>query len=245
MQGLYLSSIWSALSPDRLGSYRFHGDDDAGVVSTYLWNVALCEALYPTLHGLEVALRNSLYNAGEQRFATAATGEVACWLDADSPVLAEEERKRVDAAKDSLRSRGKALDAPHLVAELTFGFWTALLDVRYEHRQVLWPHMLSAVFPFIPAKLRKRKTISARLNRVRLLRNRAFHHEPVWHWRDLPDQHAAVAELLDWINPALAASIKLIDRFPTIHAGGRSSFRDGVERVMAGFDRAPADAWRA
>jgi hypothetical protein len=240
MQGLYLSSIWSVLSPDRLGSYRFHGDDDVGVVSTYLWNVALCEALYPTLNGLEVALRNSLYNAGEQRFATAAKGEVACWLDADPPILAEEERNRVAAAKDSLRSRGKALDAPHLIAELTFGFWTALLDVRYEHRQVLWPHMLSAVFPAIPAQMRKRKLISSHLNRVRLLRNRAFHHEPIWHWRDLPNQYAATLELLQWISPALAATVALTDRFPMIHAAGRSSFRDGVERVMSAFEGAPA-----
>jgi len=240
LQAPYLDSMWRALSRERLGSYRFRGDDDVGVVSTYLWNMALSEALYPALHGLEVALRNSLFDAAQQRFAGASHLHVPCWLDADPPILAPEERSRVEAAKSALRSRGKPLDAPHLIAELTFGFWTALLDVRYEHRQVLWPHLLPAVFPAVPPQMRKRKTISSRLNRVRLLRNRAFHHEPIWHWRDLEEQHAAAREVLEWISPALAATLAPNDRFPRVLASGRHAFRDDVERVRCESDGVPA-----
>jgi hypothetical protein len=231
VQAPYFDSLWSALSRERLGSYRFRDDDDVGVMSTYLWSMALCEALYPALHGLEVALRNSLFDAGQQRFAGARHRHVPCWLDADPPILAPEERHRVEAAKSTLRARGKPLDPSHLVAELTFGFWTALLDVRYEHRQVLWPHLLSAVFPAVPPQLRKRKAISSRLNRVRLLRNRAFHHEPIWHWRDLKQQHAAIREVLAWISPALDHTVALNDRFPQVYSGGRQAFRPDVERV--------------
>lgn len=231
MQAPYLPCIWSALSRERLGSYRFRDDDDVGVVCTYLWSMSLCEALYPSLHGLEVALRNSLFNAGEQRYAGVAYRDVPCWLDADPPILAPEDRSRVDEAKKRLRARGKPLEAPRLVAELTFGFWTALLDVRYEHRQVLWPRLLSAAFPGVPPGLRTRKAISAKLNQVRLLRNRAFHHEPIWHWRDLKEQHTAIREVLGWISPALESTVALADRFPDVYSGGRQAFRAGVERV--------------
>lgn len=91
--------------------------------------------------------------------------------------------------------------------------------------------MLAAVFPSIPPHLRKRKAISSRLNRVRLLRNRAFHHEPIWHWRDLREQYDAIRELLQWISPPLNSTITLNDRFPDVLAGGRRAFRDGVARV--------------
>lgn len=235
-QAPYLEAMRHALSPARLGSYRYGNDDEVGVLSTYLWSMALCEALYPALHGLEVALRNSLFTAGERKFAGIRHRHVPCWLDADPPILAPEERGRVDEAKSRLRSRGKPLDAPHLVAELTFGFWTALFDVRYEHRQVLWPHMLAAVFPSIPPHLRKRKAISSRLNRVRLLRNRAFHHEPIWHWRDLREQYDAIRELLQWISPPLDSTVALNDRFPDVLASGRLAYRDGVARVRRSMD---------
>ena len=233
---LYLPAVSRALSRERLDAYRYRGDDDVGAISTYLWSVRLCETLYPALHGLEVALRNSLFNAGEQRFAGVAHREVPCWLDAHPPILAPDEWSRVQEAKARLRARGKPLDPPHLVAELTFGFWTALLDVRYEHRQVLWPHLLSAVFPAVPPQLRRRKEISARLNRVRLLRNRAFHHEPIWHWRNLRAQHAGIRELLAWIDPSFDATVALLDRFAETYAAGRSAFRAEVEALRAAVD---------
>ncbi|HEX8907107.1 MAG TPA: hypothetical protein VF771_19810 [Longimicrobiaceae bacterium] len=238
MQAPYLESVWRALSPERLGSYRFGGDDDVGAVCTYLWSMSLCEALYPSLHGLEVALRNTLFNAGELRYSGVAWRDVPCWLDADPPILAPEEHGRVQEAKARLRSRGKPLEAPRLVAELTFGFWTALLDVRYEHRQVLWPHLLSSAFPGVPASMRKRKAISAKLNQVRFLRNRAFHHEPIWHWRDLKEQHAAIREVTRWISPALESTVAVADRFPAVYAAGRQAFRGQVERIRCVADLA-------
>jgi hypothetical protein len=44
--------------------------------------------------------------------------------------LHEQEARKVDAARTALRNAGKPLETRRLVAELTFGFWTALFDVR-------------------------------------------------------------------------------------------------------------------
>jgi len=106
-------------------------------------------------------------------------------MDASTPIQEQMERAAVGRAKDTLVKQAKPLEAGRMVAELSFGFWTSLLDVRYERSNVLWPHLLRPTFPRMRNRDRKRKTISARINSIRLLRNRVSHHEPIWHWRDL------------------------------------------------------------
>jgi hypothetical protein len=38
------------------------------------------------------------------------------------------------------------------------------------------------------------------LNRIRFLRNRIFHHEPIWHWKDLGQQHKKIPQLLEYVE---------------------------------------------
>ncbi|CAA9324623.1 MAG: hypothetical protein AVDCRST_MAG68-2010 [uncultured Gemmatimonadetes bacterium] len=65
-QGPHLDALWQVLSRERLeGGYGGSAMRRQDVIVRYLWNVALCEALYPSLQSLEVALRNTLFNAGE------------------------------------------------------------------------------------------------------------------------------------------------------------------------------------
>jgi hypothetical protein len=49
------------------------------MLATYLWNRALCEALYPALQGLEVALRNSKPIAGIPSFLVARGHAAGCF----------------------------------------------------------------------------------------------------------------------------------------------------------------------
>jgi hypothetical protein len=64
------------LSADRLAPYRRPLDqDDLDAAARYLWNVALCEALYPVLQAQEIALRNTLHNA-------ISSLQGAMWFDA-------------------------------------------------------------------------------------------------------------------------------------------------------------------
>jgi len=41
-----------------------------------------------------------------------------------------------------------------------------------------------------------------RFNEVRMLRNRAFHHEPIWYW-PLPTSTNASSMAIQWIEPAM------------------------------------------
>ncbi len=61
MQEPYLASIRKIVSSERLAPYCMTtGDTDIDIIGRYLWNTALGEALYPSLQGLEIALRNSI-----------------------------------------------------------------------------------------------------------------------------------------------------------------------------------------
>src|SRR5688572_14106984 len=190
-QPLAISSLWRLVSAERIGSFRRGTADDEAVLARYLWNIALCEALYPSLHFLEVALRNVVFEAAAATYPFAGTagsgGAAGSWLEQPG-ILHGDEARMVRAAGQRLSRRGKPCEAGRLVAELSFGFWTTLFDVRYEQNRVLWPRLFAQkIFAHAPRQKRSRKALSPLLNRVRHLRNRAFHHEPIWHWGDLTE----------------------------------------------------------
>jgi len=226
-QPLVIPSVWRLVSAERIGSFRRGAADDEEVLARYLWNASLCEALYPSLHFLEVALRNVVFEAAAATYPPAGAGS-GCWLERPG-ILHAEEARMVRAAGQRLCRRGKPVEAGRLVAELSFGFWTALFDVRYEQNRVLWPRLFAQkIFAHAPRQKRSRKALSPLLNRVRHLRNRAFHHEPIWHWGDLGDHHALVCDLLGWMSPELRATVAAFDRFPRVHREGVRAFRRRV-----------------
>lgn len=222
VQPPYLGSLRKALSEARLRPFARPGEDDElAVISRYTWNLALCRALYPSLHVVEVALRNRVYSG-------IATGLGACWLT--SGLLQPKEAESVTKAIVRLEKDGKLADADHLVAELNFGFWTSLFLRRYE--QILWPRYLRACFPETQAKQQVRSNLFGRLDRIRILRNRVFHHEPIWHWKDLREQHKAIWEMIGFLCPRLLELVSFIDDFPEVLDGGRGPFESLLREFM-------------
>ena len=69
-QSQYFSEFQRAVSESRLKPYLNHSLnwDAAQALGTYLWNLALCESLYPALQGIEVTLRNSIHDAASAEF---------------------------------------------------------------------------------------------------------------------------------------------------------------------------------
>jgi len=214
---LLYREVEAGLSADRLSPYleQARGDREAAV-QRYLWNLALSESLYPLFHLSEVVLRNGFHRALSEYFGTEHWYDEG-WLQDRETAQVQEARKKVQ------RGRRPETDG-RLVAELTFGFWCTLFDSRYEHGQVLWPHLLRMpVFQHVPRKLRTRKAMSGYANRLRTLRNRVFHHEPIWAWDDLPKRVDESEDWLRWLNPEVAKLLPLVDRFRSINAAGWSS----------------------
>ncbi len=224
MQDDLFSQLCRIVSPERLSSYcKTEGEDGNLVIATYLWNLALSESLYPSLQSLEIALRNSMNLA-----ITAAFGD-AWWFAESSSVLDQRDWAQVAESKSRLQRDGKPVEAGRVVAELSFGFWTSLLDRRYE--QVFWPQLLKSVFPHMPRRIRTRKEAGRRLNQLRRLRNRVFHYQPIWHWKDLVDQHTLIIEFIGWIDPTLRDITVPVDRFVDIHGRGVAPYHELVARI--------------
>jgi len=209
-----LKSLVGALSADRLTGYRRTGRSESAehILQRYLWNIQLCEALYPVLNLLEVTLRNTLHSALWQH-----TGHED-WY-ATFP-FDQREAQSIQDAVNLLKRNRKPVAPGAVVAEMSFGFWCSLFDVRYEYGQRLWPWLAGKTLTHAPRHERQRKTLSRRLNRLRLLRNRVFHYELIWHWHDLTVQHAEAVEFLTWLNVDMATVLASVDRFSAIHSAG-------------------------
>ena len=225
MQDEFINSLLKATSEPRLGPYL----TPAGRVSIqagiarYLWNIQLSESLYPALQGVEVTLRNSIHGVATEVFSSDR------WFNT---ILVAPETDVLANARKRLAGQGKRANPDNLVSALSFGFWVNLFYSRYE--QKLWPRLLKEVFPYIPAGIRRRNYISQRLNPIRHLRNRVFHHEPIWHWPDLAQHHQEALEVIGWINPELLALVQLLDRFPEVYAQGPERYFEELRRWGGG-----------
>ena len=86
-------------------------------------------------------------------------------------------------------------------------------------------------FPHAPRHIRKRKGIRARLDHIRVLRNRVFHHEPIWHLPDLEERHRQILETIGWISPAMMTMTRMLDRFDSVYTRGSENYANELESI--------------
>lgn len=189
----------------------------------YLWNTALCESLYPAFQILEVGFRNTVHRE------IAKHTKESNWLRVEYPFLQAGEIEAIQEAKEDIDLRGKQLTEDILIAELRFGFWTSLLDSRYDK---MWPKIIADVLPNMPRTIRVRWEASKIMNTVRRLRNAALHHHSIWHWKDLGQQHNQMRVLISYICKSIAQMADQIDRFPSILKGGPGQFANVAESIL-------------
>lgn len=112
-------------------------------------------------------------------------------------------RRNVEEAERKLQRRGKTITHGHLVAELTFGFWTEFFE-RTHYR--LLKGIPIRVFPNLLKRI-KRVNIYNVLNDIRTFRNRVYHNEPVCFNNGSFDISRAyqirnsIMDLLSWLSP--------------------------------------------
>lgn len=200
-----------ALSLERFGRYlAWAGDDRDRAIVLYSLNTSLSESLYTPLQTLEIALRNRIHTV-----LAAAKGET--WYgESGGVLLVAHQVQQVSKAIDDLDKADKPVTAGGVVASLTFSFWTSMFNKEYE---TLWQQVLHGIAdPSAPRGL-KRKSFSAPLAQIRVLRNRIAHHEPILSW-NLPRHHAAIHELTEWISPPAARWCRECDRFNEVYPPG-------------------------
>ncbi|MGH9591788.1 MAG: hypothetical protein ACRD5L_01760 [Bryobacteraceae bacterium] len=197
-----------SLSAERLGTYlTAAGFDEDRALKLYIWNAYIGEAFHLPIQAVEVGLRNRVNSA------LCATFGVDWWQEHRFRRLADREHIRdLDTAAQRLAKRGVALATPQMVATLSFGFWVGALDARYNPE--IWSRQLRSSFPdFSPAK--SRYDLADAAKRVANLRNRIWHHEPIFRM-DLSAEYAAVMEMLAWICSSKVAWIRPQCRVPAV-----------------------------
>jgi len=121
MASTFVAGLQAPISRVRLESYRSPGDTDLETIVNYLFNIELSEALYPSLHAVEVSLRNSIHSAASSHYRS------EFWFDQAGVILPAQENK-IREARNELEKFGKPQTAGRIIAALSFGFWVNLFN---------------------------------------------------------------------------------------------------------------------
>jgi hypothetical protein len=222
------------LSEHKLKSYSqyLHCKTDKELIASYMVLQSLQEKFYLPFQLVELTLRNNINTAIREHLRTkgATENQINRWYN--SVPKTKESKAQVVSAKIKAEREIKGRGANHndVIARLTFGFWVYLLDKPHrlngpdnaDHQ--LWPYLDKKVFPNkgnngIPSTFSK-------LNDLNKLRNRLFHHEPIWSGAGINSKEAAlerihkqylsVIEMLNYLSPdkyQLVSDLNLIGEF--------------------------------
>lgn len=187
-----LEQISATLSRPRIGTYMKEAKNDSvKAMRLYLWNARLSKALRFPLEVAEVALRNRIHLCLIDRYG-------ANWLD-DPRFLGHAAQKSVDKINDARTVLGGRATTDRIVAELSFGFWTAMLKDRFVEQ--LWRGRVTMGFPNLPKSVLalpfedQCTYIKDLADQIRNLRNRISHLEPILKI-DLSKQHSDTVHLV-------------------------------------------------
>ncbi len=235
MVAAFYAELERSVSVERLAPFQAATGGQLGTAVNYFWNIALCQALYPALNMVEVVTRNSFHGFLSDHFNRLD------WYD-EPHFLQRRELEDVAAAKRNIRRTHNCFTPGHVIAALNFGFWVSLLDSLYGENPTgpqLWGPFpspnLASIFPHAPASHQHyRRRLHARLDDMRLLRNRVSHYEPIWLGMRLPSRrrktpprlilahelHAELIETIGWINPTVRDTTISLDLFPAVEQRG-------------------------
>lgn len=185
-------AVKQALSPARMGTYEAAVGNAAavGALNLYAWNAQVSASMLAPLHICEVVIRNAVAEAVEAQYGANWPWSIGFERSLPDPKFGYSPRKDLQSARRSATTVGK------VIPELKFVFWQKMFTGRYDQR--LWDSHLRAVLPNLdPAKPvgTLRLEIYNELERIRTLRNRIAHHEPIFA-RNLADDFQRIVDLI-------------------------------------------------
>lgn len=205
------NAIEKIFSQEGLGPYiKYHSGDFDMAVQHYKANIEISEAFYPLLSILEIGLRNNMDHQLKRRFGEENWFEHTAFIE----IVSRYQIDKLSEARSMILRHKKEITSGRIISELSFGFWTSLLDSKFE--RTLWKNLRHA-FPNCPKKLRQRKTMSSKFNGIRKLRNRIFHHESItWSINALKSYKNDMIEGIDWLDKDLLVWSHDLNRFDKI-----------------------------
>jgi hypothetical protein len=191
----------AVLSPPRFGTYlREAGGNRHKAMELYCWNTDISAALYIMLQYCELSVRNGAVEAIEAVFG--ANWHLNRGFNYTLPVLrggrGYQPRNDLQLCATRLPTAGK------VVAELKFAFWQHLF-VRGQQARV-WDSQFAKAFPGYNKTItvaQARARMFDDIDKIRKLRNRIAHHEPIFA-RNLQEDRDRIREVIEWRRPQAA-----------------------------------------
>ncbi len=205
------------MSRARLARYMTAaGGNTELALQLYEKNLALSEGLFGLLHGLEIAVRNSIHHV-----LSTDIGRSDWYVDGHPLPFSAVRRLSFTGPMngmiaDARSNAGVRAPVGKVIAELTFGFWPNMITSRFEN---LWRASLYKAFP---ASGRPRAQVHWRLETIRRLRNRIAHHEAILTSRnevytgfiDQPTMSLpAILECVTWVSPPTSEWLRTTTRY--------------------------------
>lgn len=207
-----------ALSSERFARYlNWAYGDLEGALELYTLNTRVSESLYTPLQMLEVSLRNRIHAVLSDAFHER-------WFEEGNFLVVQNQRDQLATALGHLANLGKPSTAGRIVAALSFSFWTSMLNSDYG---ALWEKTLNRIARRINGKGLRRKELSTPLAKIRFLRNRIAHHEPIIQF-NLPAEYEKIVQITRLLSPAAADWSERHSRFLSVHPPERITIAESA-----------------
>jgi hypothetical protein len=220
--------ICTIFSEPRLATYlKAANHDKQQALELYQLNLRLSESIYPTLCILEITLRNRISGVLVKHYGdTWFDGYKGEWFDGQflplSPGKYNRELDEIQKTSSKLLNKKKLVTKDTLTANLTFAFWTGMTSRCYERS--IWQNYISQIFPDAPKKynlIRNISSIRNDLHGIRELRNRTFHHEPIFctkkmSFSDLIANYDRAKKLTGWLSQNALIFLNKHDQFSSL-----------------------------
>lgn len=216
-------NLTKAISQERLAVYKADGVDNNTAIARYIYNIELCKSLYPLINIFEVTLRNSMDSALATFYNTQDWNNVISLLPTETAMIADANLK--------MKRNGKKYSHGRLVAELTLGFWVALMGRKYNNQSFQFA-IIKSTLHGCPVNQKSSGAIQKNLSEIRFLRNRIAHHERISHWKDIKQKHDLLMDFISWLNKDMHKIAKSYDSFDDVYSKGISPFLDFVKNEL-------------
>lgn len=193
-----IHSLPAVLSAPRFATYLAEkASDKEAALELYRWNMELSAAFFVPLQICEVSVRNSIVAAIENTYGANWPWEKGFEISLRNPQFGYSPRRDL-IGLSKLPTSGK------IVAELKFVFWERMFTKS--HDAAVWNQQFMTVFPNADSA----KTVQQlrgegfdKLGKIRDLRNRIAHHEPIFR-RNIQYEYDRVRSIVAWTDVTAA-----------------------------------------